>query len=116
MERVCDRAGDRGGLVCGDRGDRGGGHELCHRGAVPAILALPALLSEFDQFIKISALKPQPDAVIGWGLKPTSVRARRYAQRRQLAYIALEDGFIRSLGLGVNVQPARLLVQLAQIL
>ena len=75
------------------------------------LAALPALLSEFDQFIKISALKPQPDAVIGWGLKPTSVRARRYAQRRQLAYIALEDGFIRSLGLGVNgYQPHSLVV------
>lgn len=75
------------------------------------LAALPALLSEFEQFTRISALKPQPDAVIGWGLKPTSVRARQYAQRRQLAYIALEDGFIRSLGLGVNgFQPHSLVV------
>ncbi|OWV29288.1 capsular polysaccharide biosynthesis protein [Halomonas campaniensis] len=75
------------------------------------LAALPALLPEFDQFARISSLKKKPDAVIGWGLKPTSVRARRYAQRRQLAYIALEDGFIRSLGLGVNgFQPHSLVV------
>ncbi|CEP36853.1 MULTISPECIES: capsular polysaccharide biosynthesis protein [unclassified Halomonas] len=75
------------------------------------LAALPALLPEFDQFVRISSLRPPPDAVIGWGLKPTSVRARQYAQRRQLAYIALEDGFIRSLGLGVNgFQPHSMVV------
>lgn len=64
--------------------------------------ALPALLPEFNRFEAIHPLKHKPDAVIGWGLKPTSVRARQYAKRHQLPYIALEDGFIRSLGLGVK--------------
>lgn len=78
---------------------------------ISKLAALPALLPEFDRFARISSLKKKPDAVIGWGLKPTSVRARRYAQRRQLAYIALEDGFIRSLGLGVSgFQPHSLVV------
>ena len=39
-------------------------------------------------------------AVVGWGHKPTAGRARRYAAKRHLPYIALEDGFLRSLGLG----------------
>ncbi|WP_447044932.1 capsular polysaccharide biosynthesis protein [Vreelandella sp. H-I2] len=75
------------------------------------LAALPALLPEFDRFDRISPLNKKPDAVIGWGLKPTSAHARRYAQRHQLTYIALEDGFIRSLGLGVNgFQPHSLVV------
>lgn len=75
------------------------------------LATLPALLPEFDQFVRISSLKKMPEAVIGWGLKPTSVSARQYAQRHQLIYIALEDGFLRSLGLGVNgFQPHSLVV------
>lgn len=75
------------------------------------LATLPALLPEFDQFTRINPLKKKPDAVIGWGLKATSVRARRYAQGHELAYIALEDGFIRSLGLGVNgFQPHSMVV------
>lgn len=41
-------------------------------------------------------------AVAGWGLKETSEKARRYAARKQLPYLSLEDGFLRSLGLGVD--------------
>ena len=39
-------------------------------------------------------------AVAGWGHKPTAARARRYAAEHDLPYIAVEDGFLRSLGLG----------------
>ncbi|MBE0465142.1 MAG: capsular polysaccharide biosynthesis protein [Halomonadaceae bacterium] len=62
---------------------------------------LPALLSEFSHFSRLRSFQKKPDAVIGWGLKPTSLAARRYAKRHRLPYIALEDGFLRSLGLGV---------------
>ncbi|SUU33986.1 capsule polysaccharide modification protein [Actinobacillus seminis] len=48
--------------------------------------------------------------VIGWGLKPTADRARKYAAKHHLPYIALEDGFLRSLGLGVNKYPTFSLV------
>ncbi|NVK43992.1 MAG: capsular polysaccharide biosynthesis protein [Oceanospirillaceae bacterium] len=41
-------------------------------------------------------------AIAGWGLKPTSWRARKYAAARSLPYISLEDGFLRSLDLGVS--------------
>src|SRR5690606_29954629 len=38
--------------------------------------------------------------VIGWGMKPTAEAGRRYAKTHGLPYIALEDGFLRSVGLG----------------
>ncbi|MCS2609167.1 capsular polysaccharide biosynthesis protein [Halomonas dongshanensis] len=78
---------------------------------IQRISALKALLPEFDRLIRLNSLSRMPDAVVGWGLKPTSVRARRYAQKHHLPYIALEDGFLRSLGLGVaGYQPHSLVV------
>ncbi|WP_210736095.1 capsular polysaccharide biosynthesis protein [Massilia sp. Mn16-1_5] len=40
-------------------------------------------------------------AIAGWGRRPTTERARAYAARHQLPFLALEDGFLRSVGLGV---------------
>ncbi|MBU1346556.1 MAG: capsular polysaccharide biosynthesis protein [Alphaproteobacteria bacterium] len=40
------------------------------------------------------------DAVVGWGLKRTSKAGRRRAEKQGLPYLALEDGFLRSIGLG----------------
>lgn len=45
------------------------------------------------------------DNVIGWGLRPSADKARAYAEQYHLLYIALEDGFVRSLGLGVMGYP-----------
>ncbi|WP_427833890.1 capsular polysaccharide biosynthesis protein [Actinobacillus pleuropneumoniae] len=45
------------------------------------------------------------DNVIGWGLRPSADKARAYAEQHYLPYIALEDGFLRSLGLGVMGYP-----------
>src|SRR6478752_1725571 len=42
------------------------------------------------------------DAVAGWGHKPTAARARDYARRHGLPYLALEDGFLRSVGLSAR--------------
>lgn len=39
-------------------------------------------------------------AVAGWGHKPTAAAARAYAQEHGLPYLGLEDGFLRSVGLG----------------
>ncbi|WP_434986121.1 capsular polysaccharide biosynthesis protein [Vreelandella zhaodongensis] len=75
------------------------------------ISALASFLPEFDHFSPIGLLRPKPDAVIGWGLKPTSAGARHYAKKHGLPYIALEDGFLRSLGLGVEgFQPHSMVV------
>ncbi|HEX6142172.1 MAG TPA: hypothetical protein VFZ01_05620, partial [Geminicoccaceae bacterium] len=38
------------------------------------------------------------DSIAGWGVKPIAARARRAAERHRLPYLALEEGFIRSLG------------------
>ncbi|MEJ8673535.1 capsular polysaccharide biosynthesis protein [Chromobacterium amazonense] len=51
-----------------------------------------------------------PVAVAGWGLRPSAARARAYAERNGLPYLALEDGFLRSLGLGVAGAPPLSLV------
>lgn len=51
-----------------------------------------------------------PPVVLGWGNKPTSRRAQAIAARRGLAYVALEDGFLRSFGLGVEGAPPLSLV------
>ena len=49
--------------------------------------------------------------VIGWGHKPTADKARCYALKYNLPYIALEDGFLRSLDLGCKgAQPLSLVV------
>lgn len=42
------------------------------------------------------------EVVVGWGHKPTAAKARSYAKVKHLPYVALEDGFLRSLDLGVN--------------
>lgn len=39
-------------------------------------------------------------AVVGWGRKASAIRAQKYATQHQLKFISLEDGFIRSVGLG----------------
>jgi capsular polysaccharide export protein len=48
--------------------------------------------------------------IAGWGLKPTAEKARRFAAARGLPYISLEDGFLRSLGLGVSGAPLHSLI------
>ena len=73
------------------------------------ILKIPHLESflfdrEIVTFSK-TGVTPQVDNVIGWGLRPTTKKARNYAASRKLPYIALEDGFLRSLGLGVLGYP-----------
>ncbi|MEZ5541705.1 MAG: capsular polysaccharide biosynthesis protein [Pseudomonadota bacterium] len=43
--------------------------------------------------------------VVGWGRKPNTCRARRYAAAHSLPYLSVEDGFLRSVGLGVRGDP-----------
>ncbi|MBI2897123.1 MAG: capsular polysaccharide biosynthesis protein [Deltaproteobacteria bacterium] len=45
------------------------------------------------------------DAVVGWGQKPTSRTALAYARRHDLPFWRAEDGFLRSVGLGVGKDP-----------
>ncbi len=45
------------------------------------------------------------DAVVGWGHKPNTRMAMRFARRHQLPYWRAEDGFLRSVGLGADGAP-----------
>ncbi len=45
------------------------------------------------------------DCVVGWGRKTNTLAPRRIAARRGVPFYALEDGFLRSLGLGVDGEP-----------
>ncbi|MFC5345915.1 capsular polysaccharide biosynthesis protein [Brevundimonas staleyi] len=66
----------------------------------PGILETPFLKT----FLPELELKASPfatvDSVVGWGLKDTSRVGRSRAKSRNLLYLALEDGFLRSIGLG----------------
>ena len=56
------------------------------------------------------------EVVVGWGHKPTAAKARSYAKVKHLPYVALEDGFLRSLDLGVNgAAPVSLTVDLVGV-
>lgn len=45
------------------------------------------------------------DFVVGWGWKENTRTARAYANAHGLPYVTLEDGFLRSVGLGVAGDP-----------
>lgn len=49
-------------------------------------------------------------ATLGWGRSRHARRARRVAQRRGIPFLCLEDGFLRSLGLGRDELPLSLVV------
>jgi capsular polysaccharide export protein len=49
--------------------------------------------------------KRKADAIAGWGYRPTTLKARAYATKHSLPFIALEDGFLRSVGLGLEGFP-----------
>jgi capsular polysaccharide export protein len=65
---------------------------------------LPAFLPEADRIVPLHPFA-RVDAVAGWGLKARSRGARRFAARHSLPYLALEDGFLRSLRPGVAGDP-----------
>lgn len=66
----------------------------------PGVLKVPFL----DVFLNDYDLRRLPgdqvQAVLGWGLKPTAAAGRRWAEANARPYVALEDGFLRSVGIG----------------
>jgi len=66
----------------------------------PGVLKVPFL----DVFLPDYDLRRLPgdevQAVLGWGMKPTAAAGRRWAQKNGRPYVALEDGFLRSVGIG----------------
>ncbi|VXB08649.1 Capsule polysaccharide modification protein LipA [Brevundimonas sp. G8] len=66
----------------------------------PGVLKVPFL----DVFLPDYNLRRLPgdevEAVLGWGMKPTAAAGRRWAEKNGRPYVALEDGFLRSVGIG----------------
>ncbi|WP_342639135.1 capsular polysaccharide biosynthesis protein [Vibrio metschnikovii] len=76
---------------------------------IKAVKNLDKFLDENTVINSLSSCRKH-DNVLGWGFKTTAKRARDYADKHGLPYIALEDGFIRSIGLGVHGVPPLSLV------
>ncbi len=68
------------------------------------IKKIPHLASFLPEFALSNSVKSD-SVVIGWGYRPSTKKAQKFAQKNNFSYIALEDGFLRSLGLGVNGYP-----------
>jgi capsular polysaccharide export protein len=78
---------------------------------VAALPHLEAFLPECGKVVRAVRPTAEIDSVAGWGFKPTAAYARRLAHRRGWPYLALEDGFLRSIGLGeAGAPPVSLLV------
>lgn len=72
---------------------------------VAAIAHLEAFLPECERLVRATRPVQDIDSVAGWGFKPTARYARRLAAKRGWTYLALEDGFLRSAGLGEAGSP-----------
>ena len=59
---------------------------------------------------RLACSRERLDALLAWGLKPSSRLATRLAAQRQLPLWRCEDGFIRSLGMGPEAPPLSLVV------
>ncbi|HEV8315232.1 MAG TPA: capsular polysaccharide biosynthesis protein, partial [Burkholderiaceae bacterium] len=82
---------------------------LVSRG-VQAISTLPALLGEAELVSGRAARRGAIDAVLAWGRKPSAAAAQRFAQSRAVPTLQVEDGFLRSVGLGNEDPPLSIVV------
>ena len=75
------------------------------------------LIKNSKNFLSIKKLsffscKKKKDTVFyGWGRKKSGLKAMALAKKHKTSYRLLEDGFIRSIGLGVNGSPSFSLVE-----
>jgi capsular polysaccharide export protein len=71
---------------------------------------LPQLLPELELVNRRQAERRRPDGVLAWGRKPSARHAETWAGARGLPLIRLEDGFLRSVGLGNEEPPLSIVV------
>lgn len=69
---------------------------------------LPVLADAQMQLRGLGKKLDRPASVAGWGVRPSTRKARAYAKRHGLPYVALEDGFLRSFGTGEHFPPLSL--------
>lgn len=78
---------------------------VLHGAGMARISSLPALLAGIRLVRPGQARAAGAQAVLAWGRKPSAQRAEAWARARGLPVLWLEDGFLRSVGLGVDEPP-----------
>ena len=66
----------------------------------PGVLKVPFLKAFLPEYDLRRTPGADVNAVLGWGMKPTAAAGRRWAAKSGRPYVALEDGFLRSVGIG----------------
>lgn len=77
------------------------------------IYSIPFLSELLDAPVASCRWRQSPEAlhaILGWGHKPNTRKARRYARRLGKPYWRLEDGFLRSYAPGTHFPPLSLIV------
>ncbi|KAB0504871.1 capsular polysaccharide biosynthesis protein [Pseudomonas moorei] len=74
------------------------------------ISTLPSLLPEYRLLCGTVRDIAQADDVLAWGRKPSALRAQAVAEEAGLPLLTVEDGFLRSVGLGTEEPPLSLIV------
>ncbi|RBW68899.1 hypothetical protein [Bacillus taeanensis] len=85
--------------------------EINERGKIgilsKGIQAIPNLQSFLKGEVEFNPAKHAVELsyIAGWGMKPSAQKAIAFSRKYNVPYLALEDGFLRSVGLGVNGAP-----------
>lgn len=66
----------------------------------PGLLSLPFLKTFLPDFTTTALPGPGTRAVLGWGQRRSGWAGRAWADWARRPYVSLEDGFLRSVGLG----------------
>lgn len=66
----------------------------------PGVLKVPFLQAFLPEYELRRTPGGDVKVVLGWGMKPTAAAGRRWAAKTGRPYVALEDGFLRSVGIG----------------
>ncbi|EKT4568935.1 capsular polysaccharide biosynthesis protein [Pseudomonas alloputida] len=74
------------------------------------IRTLPALLPDFELQNGVVADVSEADWVMAWGRKPSAHLAMAAARKAGKPVLTIEDGFLRSVGLGADEPPLSLIV------
>ncbi|WP_261525935.1 capsular polysaccharide biosynthesis protein [Burkholderia multivorans] len=72
---------------------------------VNRIPTLAALLDDFRLHYRPMGRPAEGAGVLAWGRRPSALAAQRYAAKHGLAVYHIEDGFLRSVGLGKDDPP-----------
>lgn len=94
-------------LFCSDIGDGQHSKVLTVSPALAAIPGLSQLLHAevVQQHALFAKADPALQAVLAWGKKPSAAKAEKVAAALKLPLLRLEDGFLRSVDLGMHSAP-----------